>query len=63
MGGPVLVEDTGLAFAALNGLPGPYMSVTGLLCCGRGLVAKEFLIPMVASGSLKPSVMRVSIIY
>lgn len=27
MQGPVLVEDTALSFKALNGLPGPYMSV------------------------------------
>lgn len=25
VGGPVLTEDTGLEFRALNGLPGPYM--------------------------------------
>lgn len=57
----MLVEDTCLAFAALKGLPGPYMSVTGLLCWVCGLVAKESLISMVESGSSKPSVMTVSI--
>ena len=57
------MEDTCLAFTALKGLPGPYMSVTGCLLFGvYGFIAKESLILVAENGSFKPLVMMVSII-
>ena len=62
VGGPVLVEDTCLAFTALKGLPGPYMLVTGLLFGLCDFALKESLILIVENGSFTPLVMMVSII-